>query len=58
VVPIAKPAPRPIYKRWWFWTVIGVAVVGVATTTGVLVDRYKPNNCNVGGGDYCTGFSF
>jgi hypothetical protein len=20
--------PRPIYKRWWFWTGIGVVVLG------------------------------
>lgn len=25
------PADTPVYKRWWFWTVIGVAVAGAAT---------------------------
>jgi hypothetical protein len=30
---------RPVYKRWWFWTVIGAVVVGGAVTTGVLVSR-------------------
>ncbi|MCC6997268.1 MAG: hypothetical protein IT370_21820 [Deltaproteobacteria bacterium] len=23
-----RPASRPIYKRWWFWTGVGVVVVG------------------------------
>jgi hypothetical protein len=22
------PAKKPIYKKWWFWTIIGVVVVG------------------------------
>lgn len=26
----------PIYKRWWLWTIVGVAVVG-ATTAGLVV---------------------
>jgi len=28
----------PVYKRWWFWTVIGVAVAG-ATTAAILATR-------------------
>jgi hypothetical protein len=24
------PAPRPVYKRWWFWTAAGVVVAGGA----------------------------
>jgi hypothetical protein len=31
-------ADRPIYKRWWFWTVIAAAAVG-AGTTAYLVTR-------------------
>jgi len=27
------PEPKPIYKKWWFWT--GVAVVGVAGGVGI-----------------------
>jgi uncharacterized membrane protein YecN with MAPEG domain len=27
--------PPPVYKRWWFWTLIGAAVAG-GITTGVL----------------------
>jgi tetratricopeptide (TPR) repeat protein len=34
----AAPAPTrerstPIYKRWWFWTAVGVVVAGAATAT-------------------------
>jgi tetratricopeptide (TPR) repeat protein len=28
-----QPAPRPLYKRWWFWTAVGV---GVAVLVGGL----------------------
>jgi hypothetical protein len=34
----AQPKRTPIYKRWWFWTAIGVAVVG-GTVGGVLGAR-------------------
>ncbi len=38
-VPPPRPARTPIYKRWWFWSLIGAAVVGgtvgaIAATTG------------------------
>jgi hypothetical protein len=56
-VPIAKPAPKPIYKRWWFWTIIGGVAIAVGATTGVLVKQYKPQSCG-GTGDPCFGFSF
>lgn len=29
----------PIYKKWWFWTATGVAVVAAVTTTAVLASR-------------------
>ena len=32
------PRGRPFWKRGWFWTVVGVAVAGAATT-GVLLAR-------------------
>ena len=28
-----RSGPTPVYKRWWFWTVIGVAVAGATTAT-------------------------
>lgn len=30
-----RPVSKPIYQRWWFWTVIGVAVVG-GVTAGIV----------------------
>jgi hypothetical protein len=35
----ADAGKTPIYKRWWFWTVIGVVVAGGATAAGVLATR-------------------
>lgn len=34
-----KAPPRPLYKKWWFWTALGGAVVvtGAAITLGVLL---------------------
>ncbi|MEO6953506.1 MAG: PEGA domain-containing protein [Polyangia bacterium] len=55
-VPLARRRRQPIYKKWWFWTVVGVAAVGVGVTTGVLVEKYKPQAC--GDNNYCPGFSF
>jgi hypothetical protein len=26
---------EPVYKKWWFWTAVGVVVVGGATAGGV-----------------------
>lgn len=46
------PKPMPVYKKWWFWTLVGgaAAVVAVGTTLGVLsrepdltgVMQYRP----------------
>jgi len=36
--PPAKEDPsRPIYKKWWFWTIVGAAVVGGGVAAGVVV---------------------
>jgi hypothetical protein len=32
----APPAATPFYKRWWFWTGVGVAVVAGVTTALLL----------------------
>jgi PEGA domain len=39
----ARPA---IYRRWWFWTAIGVVAVGA--TASVLLLRPKSNGCDSG----------
>lgn len=36
------PPKRPVYKRWWFWTLIGVAGAGV--TAGVLAGTLAPRS--------------
>ena len=43
-VPITPPPPqpeaKPVYKKWWFWTIIGgVVVAGVATGLAVGLTR-------------------
>ncbi|MCC6747350.1 MAG: hypothetical protein IT371_06805 [Deltaproteobacteria bacterium] len=30
---------RPVYKRWWFWTALGVAAAGGATAAAVLLGQ-------------------
>lgn len=40
--PPPPPPPRPVYKRWWFWTLIGVAGAGV--TAGVLAGTLAPRS--------------
>ena len=38
VKPDPEPGGTPIYKKWWFWTAIGAAVVaGVVTGTAVVL---------------------
>jgi hypothetical protein len=32
----------PVWRRWWFWTAIGVAVAGAITTSTVLLTRDDP----------------
>jgi len=44
----AKPAAdKPVYKKWWFWTIIGVAVAGAAA--GVTVALLPGENDPVDG---------
>ncbi len=31
----AAPAPTPVYKKWWLWTIVGVVVVGAAVGVSV-----------------------
>ncbi len=41
--PKTPTRPQAIYKQWWFWTAIGVAVVTAAVTTSVAVVLSQPN---------------
>jgi hypothetical protein len=40
----APPAPRPWYRRWYVWTLIGVVLAGGAATGAVLGSRAAGNN--------------
>jgi tetratricopeptide (TPR) repeat protein len=54
---ISQPPPpaeeaAPVYKRWWFWTAVGVAVaagtVGVLAATGTFKSGPKDPACEAG----------
>ena len=32
---VAAPPPRPAYKKWWVWTLVGVVVAGAAVGVGL-----------------------
>jgi tetratricopeptide repeat protein len=34
--PVARPAHRPVWKRWWFWTGVAAVVAGGVVATYVL----------------------
>jgi tetratricopeptide (TPR) repeat protein len=36
VVPEPHPAPRPLWRRWWVWTTVGVLLVGGAVAAVAL----------------------
>lgn len=46
------PPPRPLYKRWWFWTTLGVIVAGGAAALGVGLATRAPSCPD---GHVCTG---
>lgn len=35
---------RPVYQQWWFWTIIGTAVVGLAVGLPVGLTRSTPDD--------------
>lgn len=51
LVPTRPPPPRakpsPFYKKWWFWTAVGVAVAGA--TVGTVVALQPEDGKPVGG---------
>jgi len=38
--PAPEPESAPVYKRWWFWGLVGAAAAGAATA--VLLSRRQP----------------
>ena len=43
-VRIVRIADRPLYKRWWVWTIVGGVVVVGAVTGGVLGSRARADD--------------
>ncbi len=37
----------PVYKRWWFWTAVGVVVAGGTATTIALVTEQPPTSGDI-----------
>ncbi len=37
ITKVIRVSSRPIYKRWWFWTVLGTLVAGGVTALGVTL---------------------
>ena len=46
--PVYAPAPakvkKPIYKKWWFWVIIAVAVIGIISGSAGGNDDNKPSD--------------
>jgi hypothetical protein len=36
---VTPAGPKPVYKKWWFWTIIGAVVAGGATVGVVMATR-------------------
>lgn len=42
---IPRPGkPKPLYKRWWLWTVVGVGVVAAAVAAGLTAYFMRPKD--------------
>jgi hypothetical protein len=50
--PPPEAQDHPIYKRWWFWTIIGVVVVGGAVGVLALSSGGKPSCAAPAGADF------
>jgi len=42
---VLQRAEGGIASRWWFWTIVGVAVAGATTATVLLLSEEAPPNC-------------
>lgn len=38
-----RAKPTPVYKKWWFWTVVGAVAAGAAVGTGLGVYAKEPS---------------
>jgi hypothetical protein len=50
VPPPAEPRKVPVYKKWWLWTIVGVAAAGTAAgiAGGVVASRNGPPDSQLG----------
>lgn len=39
----APPAGKPIYKKWWFWTLVGGTAAAVVVVTAIGVSARQPD---------------
>ena len=46
--PVERPAERPIYTRWWFWTGIGVIAAGGGVVAYEVTRPQGPPSTNLG----------
>jgi hypothetical protein len=44
--PVPEPVSTPVLKRWWFWTGVGVLIVGGVTTALLLSRGTAKNGCD------------
>lgn len=40
---LATEPRAPIYKKWWFWTILGVTAAGIATGVGLGIAAKEPD---------------
>ncbi|MCS6915988.1 MAG: tetratricopeptide repeat-containing protein, partial [Myxococcota bacterium] len=40
---VLRPAPLPLYQRWWFWGVVGIVAVGTVTAAVLGAQPWDPN---------------
>jgi hypothetical protein len=57
-VDLTLESERPIYKKWWFWTGIGVIAIGATITIIALTTERSPDSGNVAPGRINAGLSF
>jgi tetratricopeptide (TPR) repeat protein len=46
--PPAAERRTPVYKKWWLWTIVGVAAVGVGVGVGVGLAQRSPHATDFG----------
>ena len=50
VLGVAPVAPRPVWKRWWLWTAVGIGVAAVAISVPVALSAHSGSTPGSAGG--------